>query len=310
MVIGVDAGGTSTRCVVAALDGRVLSRGRAGGANQNSSADPSAAFAEVLRAALAPAGDVRVVGAVFGVAGASEAGREHAEATVGRAWRAQELPGTPVVRDDITVAFAAGTAQRTGSVLIAGTGAAAALVDDGEVVRRCDGYGWLLGDEGSAVWLGLAGLRAVMAGIDGRGPATALTTALAAELGIAPGDNQLIIRAVYAMHPAELGRLAPEVARAATAGDGVAASIVAQAAGLLLRNLGAVRAGAPAGAPVVLAGSLLAGGPVADAVREGLRGEGVRPGFGADGAVGAAGLALRAVGAPESGYAALLARAQ
>ncbi|RCV51693.1 BadF/BadG/BcrA/BcrD ATPase family protein [Marinitenerispora sediminis] len=318
VVIGVDAGGTSTRCAVVALDGRVLGRGRAGGANQYSSSDPGEAFRAALGEALAEAGDVAVVRAVFGVAGAAASGHARAVATVRGAWSGLGLPGDPVVNDDIAVAFAAGSPEPAGLVLIAGTGAVAARVCDGEVLRRCDGYGWLLGDEGSAVWIGLAGLRAALAAIDGRGPATVLRDRLAHALGVPPGDPQAVIRAVHDRPPAELGRLAPEVMHAARAGDAAAAGIAEDAARRLLTNLASVapatrpagQAAEPAAEPVVLAGAVLAGGPVADAVRAGVRRRfGATPVSATDGALGAAGLALRQAGVPAAVHAALLTRA-
>ncbi|MFC6005339.1 N-acetylglucosamine kinase, partial [Streptomonospora nanhaiensis] len=281
-VIGVDAGGTATRCVAVSLDGRVLGAGRGGGANPFSSADPAAALEGALRAALAEAGPVEVDHAVFGIAGSAAAGRPKAEEAMLRAWAAAGLGGRPRLTDDIAVAFAAGSAADAGTVLIAGTGAVAASVRAGAVVRRCDGYGWLLGDEGSAVWLGVAGLRAVLAAIDGRGPGTALGTRLAAALGVPAGDPQAIVRAAHGRPPAMLGALAPVVAGAADDGDAVAAGIAAEAAERLLATLGAVMAAgadplstppapgsgtapapapaAKAPAPVVLAGSLLASG--------------------------------------------------
>ncbi|MBB6170480.1 N-acetylglucosamine kinase-like BadF-type ATPase [Nocardiopsis mwathae] len=309
VVIGVDSGGTSTRCAVVTRDGRVLAQGRGGGGNQYSSADPGGAFVSALRAALADAGDVAVDGAVFGVSGAA-VGHSRAVATVRGAWESLGLPGSPLVTDDIVVAFAAGSTADAGTVLIAGTGAVAAYVRDGAVARRCDGYGWLLGDEGSAVWIALAGLRAALASIDGRGRPTVLVERLAAALAIAPGDVHAIVRAAYARPPAELGGLAPEVVLAASGGDAVAGDIVAEAAERLLTNLAAV-APDPVGAePVVLAGALLATGPVADAVHEGLRTRhGVAARTAGDGALGAAGLALRRTGAPASAHARLLAPA-
>ncbi|MFC4565893.1 N-acetylglucosamine kinase [Nocardiopsis mangrovi] len=307
VVIGVDAGGTSTRCVVATLAGEVVGYGRSGGANRFSSSDPEASLAAALGAATAGLTGIAVDQAVFGLAGASS-GRARALELVERAWAAHGLPGSPHVTDDIAVAFASGSAASAGSVLIAGTGAVAARVRDGAVERRCDGHGWLLGDEGSAVWIGVAGLRAVLAAIDGRGPATALDTRLAAALGTAPGDAGAIVRAAHARPPAELGGLAPEVTGAAAAGDSVARGIVADAAGRLLADLEAVAPGADPGGPVVLAGALLAGGPVADAVRSGLRERrGVVPVQAVDGARGAAGLALRRAGAPAGAHAAVLA---
>lgn len=311
VVIGVDAGGTSTRCAVATLDGRVRATGRAGGANQFSSSDPSEAFEAALRSALETAGDVTVQGGVFGVAGASAAGHETAQRTVSQAWQALGLPGQPYVTDDVATAFASGSTATEGTVLGSGTGAFAAYVRGGEVVRRCDGYGWLLGDEGSAVWIALAALRSVLADIDGRGRSTRLRDRAAVALDIVPGDAQEIIRAVHQRSPAELGVLAPEVACAAAGGDSVASDIVAEAAGRLLTNI-AVVAPEPMGAsPVVCAGSLLAAGPVADQVRAGLwEHHEVVPRTASEGVLGAAGMALRAAGASPEAHTVLLDAAE
>ncbi|MBB4930073.1 N-acetylglucosamine kinase-like BadF-type ATPase [Lipingzhangella halophila] len=306
-IVGVDAGGTSTRCVVAALDGTVLGCGRAGGANQYSSPDPAASLRAALDEALTAAGGVRVVGSVFGMAGASEAGHARATETATRAWNALEMPGEPYVTDDICAAFAAGSVADQGTVLIAGTGAVAAYVRDGAVAWRCDGDGWLLGDEGSAVWIALRGLRAVLAALDGRGRPTALRERLAAALEVPPGERERIIEAVYPRHPAELGLLAPEVTAVAGEGDAVAREIVAGAADALLASL-TVAAGERFGAdPVVLAGSLLSEGPVADAVRAGIRARhGAVPLRASEGALGAAALALRWAGSSLAARSTLL----
>ncbi|GAA2824621.1 hypothetical protein GCM10020220_011490 [Nonomuraea rubra] len=71
------------------------------------------------------------------------------------------LPGVPVasVGDDVT-AFAAGTAVASGSVLISGTGAIAAKIIDHRAVATADGFGWQLGDEGSAFCSARAAARA------------------------------------------------------------------------------------------------------------------------------------------------------
>lgn len=309
VVIGVDAGGTNTRCLVATVNGRVRGRGRAGGANQRSSPDPAASLADVVRRTLRSAGPVNVVSAVFGVAGAGAAGRARAEAAVLRAWRGLGLPGVPRVGDDIAVAFAAGTAEPAGAVLIAGTGAVAATVRDGRVERRCDGHGWLLGDEGSAVWLGISGLRAALAAMDGRGRRTALAWHLADGLGVVAGDRQALIGAAYTTAPAELGRLAPRVCAAAEEGDRVAQQIVDEAASRLLSSLAAVIA-EPVAGPLVLAGAVLERGPVAERVRTALvERYGIVPIPAAPGEFGAAALALRRIGRSAREHAALIHRA-
>lgn len=93
VVLGVDAGGTHTRCLLVGLDGTIRGRGRAGGANQRSSADPAVSFINAVSASLREAGPVSVAAAVFGVAGAGAAGLATTEQTVLRAWRTLGLPG-------------------------------------------------------------------------------------------------------------------------------------------------------------------------------------------------------------------------
>jgi hypothetical protein len=183
LVVGVDAGGTTTRCLVATLDGAVVARGETGGASQRSSTDrPADPLAAALRSALSGVDSRLVAGGVIGAAGAGPAGRTVAQDAATTAWRSVGLPGDVTLVTDLEVAFFAGTALDTGLLLLAGTGAVAAAFRDGAVRRRCDGYGWLLGDEGSAVWIGREGLRGVLAALDGRGEPTSLTPAVSALL--------------------------------------------------------------------------------------------------------------------------------
>lgn len=263
MVVGVDAGGTRTRAVLAASDGTVVGRGEAGGANLRSSGtDVEAPLTTALRAAVAACEPARVAGGVIGVAGAGTAGRRRAVAAACGAWCAAGLRGAPEVVDDVVVAFAAGTKAARGLVLAAGTGAIAAAVDGTAVLRRADGYGWILGDRGSAVWLGLEALRAVLGACDGRGPATELIEAvrdwLPAEPGLDALDDlgQAVVVAVHAGPAAAVGALAPAVTAAADRGDPVAGTIVDQACDSLLATLEAVAVTCPPG-PLVLAGGLL-----------------------------------------------------
>lgn len=300
LLVGVDAGGTATRCLVSTVDGNVLARSDAGGANQNSSAGrPVDALTTALRGALSDLDRSTVVGGIVAAAGSSGAGRARARAAAADAWRAAGLTGPVEVVTDLEAAFAAGTATSAGVLLLAGTGAVAARFEDHRLVRRCDGYGWLAGDEGSAVWVGREALRAVLAALDGRGAATLLTASVTQLLaGNCPTDDveaqaQALVAAGFAGPPAALGRLAPLVGAAATAGDPVAAGIVADAVARLLHALETVAGGPAPGAVVLAGGLLLADGPVGDAVRAGVRDRfDAEPRDAADGAAGAAALAI------------------
>ena len=62
-----------------------------------------------------------------------------------------------------------------GVVVAAGTGVACLAVTEAGELINVDGLGYLFGDAGGGFSLGLAGLRAALAGFEGRGPETALT---------------------------------------------------------------------------------------------------------------------------------------
>ncbi|WP_448062234.1 N-acetylglucosamine kinase [Cellulomonas hominis] len=292
VIVGADIGGTSTRVMIVDRDGTVRGAGRAGGGNLRSSdrADVTAHLTRALRSALHAAGTsdgtarLTVDAAHLGIAGAGAAGRAAARATALRAWAeaGAPVPTTPVtVADDLEIAFASAAVGADGLLVLAGTGAVACRIAEGRVVDRRDGLGWLLGDEGSAVWLGLAALRAVAADLDHRGPATSLTSAVGNALGLVdaspdgqavPDLRQQLVTAAHAVAPATHGRLAPLVSSAAAAGDEVATRIVGAAVEALIRSAGAALGDAPV-PEVVVAGALLTTpGPVRDGVLRSLAG--------------------------------------
>lgn len=273
LVLGVDGGGTRCTAVVAAGPGAsephapltILGRGAAGPANPRvagfaaAQANLAAAIAGAREAA--GIGAVRLAAARLGLAGVGRA----EERTRMMAWAAEAVDADDVaVVTDAEILFAAGTQPAWGLVLIAGTGSLALGRTDTGAVERCGGWGPLLGDEGSGYWIALAGLRAAARMADGRGPATALLATFQRRLGAAaPGD--LASR----VHDAAWGRdriaaLAADVVLAATAGDGVAQRIVAEAVeelaalvATLVRRLGL----AAGGYPLRLAGGLLCHAP-------------------------------------------------
>ncbi|PBC79695.1 N-acetylglucosamine kinase-like BadF-type ATPase [Streptomyces sp. TLI_235] len=267
LVLGLDAGGTGSRAVVADLHGRVLGRARGEGANPvaHGAAAAARAVGATLRAALAGLDPSEVAAGVVGLAGALVA-----EPALDGLWPEAGLSVTPRTTSDLALAYTAGTGRPDGSVLIGGTGAVAAEVRDHTPVRLADGHGWLLGDLGSGQWLGREAVRLALAAVDADRPLTG-TAAVAAEAlaGRSAGDGlrAALLGAVYAEPPVRLARLAPLVLDAAAVGEAAALRLVEEAADHLLATLATVR---PAGSalPVVLAGGVLSPGtPLADAVR-------------------------------------------
>jgi N-acetylglucosamine kinase-like BadF-type ATPase len=112
--------------------------------------------------------------------------------------------GLPVrVAADLTVAWLGSFLGRPGIVVGAGTGSFGVGGHDLGTLRRAGGHGFLLGDEGSAYWLGREAVRAALADADGTGPPTALGALIERHTGLelaalvrrahrAPGDRSVL----------------------------------------------------------------------------------------------------------------------
>lgn len=337
-VLGLDIGGTWTRALVVGVpEGTRLGSARRSGANPTTHGVAAAAehieaaIAEALDAARLAPGDIRAC--VVGMAGASKlAGDPAAAEGIAALWQRTGLRCAVEVVADVTTAFAAGSPEPDGVILLAGTGAIAATVHDRAPVGILGGHGWLLGDEGSGFWIGREAARAALRDLDDgiAPPPDSLTAAVLAELvpepasAVGHGDFGLgqgrrlvaaIIAAANSGPPIRLAALVPLVLAAAERGDRNASVILHETADILVATLAHARAvhaagGAPGAAdpsaPVVLAGGILAPGSlvhrlVLAAVTETWPKAAVSAGE--DGAAGAAWLAahrLLGVGSPEA----------
>ncbi|THV29499.1 N-acetylglucosamine kinase [Glycomyces paridis] len=274
LVLGLDVGGTSSRAVTTTLDGEIVGRGRAGGGNPLA-VPPELAAAEVaraLRGALAGTDPSDVEAAVLGLAGVGGFDRPETAAAFRRAWDAAGLRCEVRAVGDAQVAFASGTTEPLGTVLIAGTGSAAARVDGDRLTRVGDGLGWLLGDRGSGFWIGRRAAADTAARLQARLPHTGLTALVAAAVGehgspTAGTDSDAFVSAVHSRPPRGLDRLAPLVTEAAAAGDAHALAILDEAAAHLAAAVALVRDPGER-TPIVLSGSVLReSAPVRDGVR-------------------------------------------
>ena len=271
LVLGGDLGGTSTRVLVAGTDGRVRGRSTAAAGNPVSHPDgAAAAFGDALRAALAGVDPVRVEASVIGVAGVSALRTASVAARFGRVWADAGLRCDPGYAADLEVAFAAGTPEPDGSVLVAGTGATAGAVTDRRLTRTADGHGWLLGDDGSGFWLGREAVRAALRTLDAGAPPGRLVGAVLHELGATGTADQIpparvrraterqrdrVIEAVHSRPGVQLSALAPGVSAASRDGPPEAGPIGARAGAARHPPRGGARDPGET-TPIVLAGSL------------------------------------------------------
>jgi glucosamine kinase len=259
-VVGLDAGGTSTRALVLDLDGTRLGAGVAGGANPNSH-PPEVAAAHVrqaLTAALDGLDAAKVEAGVLGMAGSSKVLSDPAVAALFEAaWAGAGLRCPLRVITDCEAAFATGTASPDGTVLVAGTGSIAARIEHHELVSTAGGYGWLLGDEGSAFWLGREAVRATLAALE-RDDLDELSNAVLARADIPDLPRRerwrRLITVANQAAPIALATYAPLVT--AHAGAPSADRIVTTAV-RLLADLAESARPADDHSPVVLMGSLI-----------------------------------------------------
>jgi N-acetylglucosamine kinase-like BadF-type ATPase len=269
-VIAVDAGGTSTRCAIADTSCRCLAYSVGGGGNPVSAGKDAAtaACAQAIAAVLSQTGvdATQIVSLVFCMAGGLTSDdlqgiRSHL-GDLG-------VATTPRLAGDLLGNFCSGTWQQDGYVLEAGTGSGALRVEGGRISQTADGLGWLLGDDGSAFWIGARVVRAALADLDHRGPDTALTGLVLSHLGLrrgcgcpVDGRSEPILEALaqlYALRPVELSGFSAMAF--AVPEDRVAREIIAGAAAGLANSLRTVIIPGVTG-PVVLAGGVLTGNPV------------------------------------------------
>jgi len=300
-VVGVDAGGTSTRACAVDENVHVLGTGRAGGANPNSHPPDkaAAAIAEAVAAATADLDRSELAHCVVGMAGSSKLTDPAIANLFDRTWRDAGLGSSPHIVSDAETAFASATDAPDGTVLVSGTGSIAGRIRDHRMVSVAGGYGWLLGDEGSGYWIGREAVRATLDALTGRAPLGPLATAVLDEAGIEVTEPRAFHRLITVVNqhvPVQLARFAPLVSAAASTtggrrapADPVAARIVDDTAAWLAETALAAREPDET-TPIVLVGSVLgAGSPVRARVHDRLRSHDVRESK--DGVLGAAWLA-------------------
>ena len=302
LAVGVDAGGTSTRAVVVDSAGTVLGSAYGEGANPNSHAPDVAAgrIADAITAALGSRDPASVRACVIGMAGVSKLSDPAVTAVFAAAWRRIGLGCAVRTVADAEVAYASATSAPDGTVLVAGTGSIAGRIRKRRLAGTAGGYGWLLGDEGSAFWLGREAVRSTLEALTRGLPLDGLPTAVLAEaLGSSEVDTgtdagraavaRALITSANAEAPIRLARFAPLVSSACLDGHPAAREIVTHAAGHLVAIALATREPGES-TPIVLVGSVLTqDSPIGVLVRDKLAGSEVLTS--SDGVLGAAWLA-------------------
>lgn len=289
MLIGIDAGGTSTRAVVVDRSGRCLGYGAGGGGNPVALGPALAGrgISDAVRMAIRAARDAESTDGQAdkqGVAVLAMAGASSFAAPGAMAAQVREISGVDQVEvvSDLFAMFTSGSPYQRGYVLVSGTGAAALRIENDRVAAAADGLGWLLGDAGSGFWIGHRAVRAALGGLSGHGPATVMTRMLRERLGLPPDGErtprgrfvavETAIETFYQMQPIELAAFAslafdaakvpdPKFGGATVSAqfdadaDSVAVEILTDARQQLIDTLDAVRLPDVRG-PVVMGGTV------------------------------------------------------
>jgi len=238
--LGIDGGGTKTTCAVGD-ESQLLAAATAGPSNVVRVGEGKAreSLHQCVRQACAAAGIVPEEVSRTCVGGSGAGQPELAE--IVRSLLAEILP-TPVdVVGDMQIALEAAFDSGPGVVVIAGTGSIAYGRDRQGGIARAGGWGFAIGDEGSAHWIGRAAVSAVLRAADltEGGVTCGASSAIVASLFKAWGVASIadLARAANSIPPPDFAVLFPAIA---SSSDELAAKVLTKAGGELAETAAVV----------------------------------------------------------------------
>jgi glucosamine kinase len=227
--LGIDGGGTKTRCVLAD-ETNVLAKAMTGGSNIVRLGETQAR--EALHAA------VRQVCTTANISpnqihaicvGAAGAARPEVAAKV-RAILVELIPEIRLtnieVVGDTVIALEAAFGEGPGVIAIAGTGSVVYGRNADGHSARAGGWGFAISDEGSGYWIGRRAISAILSAHD-QGLETALTEMVLHAWKLSSIDE--LVQQANSTPPPDFPRLFPVVLRAAEESDTVAGKLLIEA---------------------------------------------------------------------------------
>jgi len=253
--LGIDGGGTKTRCALGD-ETTILATSMSGGSNvvRLGEAKTRDALHSAVRQACTTANitsdQIRRI-----CIGASGAARPEIAAKI-RAILNELTPAVVEVVGDMVIALEAAFGSGPGVIAIAGTGSIVWGRDITGRTARAGGWGFAISDEGSGHWIGRRAISDILQAHD-EGQETALTAMVFHAWSLTTLDE--LVQKANALPPPDFPRLFPAVLRAAEQADPTARKLLAESA-IHLANLAAMvirrLAAEPPYVPVATTGSV------------------------------------------------------
>jgi glucosamine kinase len=230
LLLAIDGGQTATKALLARADGTILGSGLGGpsdhfhiegGVDKNRRAILGA-IDDVLTATAYTA--EQIVAVAFGLTGAPAGSRAHE--IVKEIVSERLSPRQITVVPDMVSNLAGASGGEPGVVLIAGGGSIGYGITTDGTTAVAGGYGYLLGDEGSAFRIGLNAITAATRAADLRTDPTALQAVVKEHFQIERERDLpwVVYRAGFSRE--QISLLAPKVAAVAETGDAAAIDIL------------------------------------------------------------------------------------
>jgi glucosamine kinase len=253
--LGIDGGGTKTRCALGD-DTKTLATAIAGGSNVirvGEALAREALHSAILEAcAAAKIAPNQIQSICVGAAGAA---RPEVASRV-QSIIAELTPASIEVVGDMVIALEGAFGNGPGVIAIAGTGSIVYGRDSTGRSARAGGWGFAISDEGSGHWIGQHAVSAILRARDA-GQDTSLSSLVLQTWNLP--DLGALVAAANSQPPPDFPRLFPVVLKAAAEGDPVARSLLADAgsqlAGLTANVVNRLMPNSPH-APVAMTGSV------------------------------------------------------
>lgn len=243
-LIGMDGGGTKTKCILTDINLKPVYETTGGPSNflvigtEKVSETILNLIVDCTSSQKISANDIDSI--VLGTTGGGR--RNDAEVLESQILKDALLKSIAInkfrVESDARIALEGAFSGKEGSILIAGTGSIMFGKDDKGEIHRVGGFGRFIGDEGSGYRIGRIGLNAVARYFDGRAKQTKIADLLEQEFSISSPEE--LITEVY-RNNFNIASAAPIVFDAAESGDKIAQRILEDEADELMLHVSAMK---------------------------------------------------------------------